>query len=85
MSSLTVLPLAFVMIAGPNGEGTVKTVTDWLVLVLFLFLMVRMSTPARARRAAPAAHRLDAPRPGPSPAQEVLPRRCDADQVAAFA
>jgi small neutral amino acid transporter SnatA (MarC family) len=27
--------------AGPSGQGTVKTVIDWLVLVLFLFLMVR--------------------------------------------
>lgn len=90
MSLLTVLPLAFVMIAGPQlisaillatghdarrnslaflagaalavtagtmvaywvtdlleraaspgGEGTVKTVIDWLVIGLFLFLMVR--------------------------------------------
>ena len=85
MSFLTVLPLAFVMIAGPrssrppattrgatpspsyrgspgrhrrdhgrllgdsqleraagpSGQGTVKTVIDWLILVLFLFLMVR--------------------------------------------
>jgi threonine/homoserine/homoserine lactone efflux protein len=90
MSVLTVLPLAFVMIAGPQiiaaillatghdarrnslafltgaalavtagttaaywatslleraaspgGQGTVKTVIDWLVIVLFLYLMVR--------------------------------------------
>jgi threonine/homoserine/homoserine lactone efflux protein len=27
--------------AGPSGEGTVKTVIDWLIIVLFLFLMVR--------------------------------------------
>jgi threonine/homoserine/homoserine lactone efflux protein len=27
--------------AGPSGQGTVKTVIDWLVVVLFLFLMVR--------------------------------------------
>ena len=27
--------------AGPSGQGTVKTVIDWLVIVLFLFLMVR--------------------------------------------
>jgi threonine/homoserine/homoserine lactone efflux protein len=27
--------------AGPDGQGTVKTVIDWLVVVLFLFLMVR--------------------------------------------
>jgi hypothetical protein len=27
--------------AGPSGQGTVKTVIDWLILVLFLFLMVR--------------------------------------------
>jgi hypothetical protein len=27
--------------AGPNGEGTVKTVIDWLVIALFLFLMFR--------------------------------------------
>ena len=45
MSFLTVLPLAFVMIAGPqmisqleraagpSGQGTVDTVIDWLVLV----------------------------------------------------
>jgi Sap, sulfolipid-1-addressing protein len=27
--------------ASPSGQGTVKTVIDWLVLVLFLFLMAR--------------------------------------------
>jgi threonine/homoserine/homoserine lactone efflux protein len=27
--------------AGPSGEGTVKTVIDWLIIVLFVFLMVR--------------------------------------------
>jgi threonine/homoserine/homoserine lactone efflux protein len=27
--------------ASPSGQGTVKTVLDWLVIVLFLFLMVR--------------------------------------------
>ena len=27
--------------AGPSGQGTVKTVIDWLVIALFLFLMVR--------------------------------------------
>jgi threonine/homoserine/homoserine lactone efflux protein len=27
--------------AGPSGQGTVKTVIDWLVIVLFLLLMVR--------------------------------------------
>jgi threonine/homoserine/homoserine lactone efflux protein len=27
--------------AGPSRQGTVKTVIDWLVIVLFLFLMVR--------------------------------------------
>jgi threonine/homoserine/homoserine lactone efflux protein len=27
--------------AGPSGQGTVKTVIDWLVIVLFLFLMLR--------------------------------------------
>jgi hypothetical protein len=27
--------------AGPSGQGTVKTVIDWLVVALFLFLMVR--------------------------------------------
>jgi threonine/homoserine/homoserine lactone efflux protein len=27
--------------AGPSGEGTVKTVIDWLVIVLFLILMAR--------------------------------------------
>jgi threonine/homoserine/homoserine lactone efflux protein len=27
--------------ASPSGQGTVKTVIDWLVLMLFLFLMVR--------------------------------------------
>jgi large-conductance mechanosensitive channel len=27
--------------ARPSGEGTVKTVIDWLVVALFLFLMVR--------------------------------------------
>jgi hypothetical protein len=26
---------------GPSGQGTVKTVIDWLVVALFLFLMVR--------------------------------------------
>jgi len=64
VSFLTVLPLAFVMIAGPqiisagtmiafwgtslleqaaspSSQGTVKTLIDWLVVVLFLFLKVR--------------------------------------------
>jgi threonine/homoserine/homoserine lactone efflux protein len=27
--------------AGPSSQGTAKTVIDWLVIVLFLFLMVR--------------------------------------------
>jgi small neutral amino acid transporter SnatA (MarC family) len=27
--------------ASPSGEGTVKTVIDWLVIALFLYLMVR--------------------------------------------
>jgi threonine/homoserine/homoserine lactone efflux protein len=27
--------------AGPSGQGTVKTVIDWLVIALFLFLMAR--------------------------------------------
>jgi threonine/homoserine/homoserine lactone efflux protein len=27
--------------AGPSGEGTVKTVIDWLVVALFVFLMAR--------------------------------------------
>jgi hypothetical protein len=26
---------------GPSGQGTVKTVIDWLVIALFLFLMVQ--------------------------------------------
>lgn len=28
--------------AGPSGQGMVKTVIDWLVVALFLFLMVRI-------------------------------------------
>jgi len=27
--------------AAPSGQGTVKTVIDWLIIALFLFLMVR--------------------------------------------
>jgi hypothetical protein len=27
--------------AGPSGQGTVKTVIDWLVVALLLFLIVR--------------------------------------------
>ena len=36
--------------AGPSGQGTVKTVIDWLVIVLFLFLMVRTCGPSAAFR-----------------------------------
>jgi hypothetical protein len=36
--------------AGPSGQGTVKTVIDWLVAALLLFLMVRSFCGGRTPR-----------------------------------